>query len=208
MPLQRLVADSVVWLHVGLCALHCNAWVQMRTPPSENNIAGNDKLQLMAAAWGKNKKDMMKNKKVTVNDNDFFPCLNMEMFWMENDDLNFRIHLKPNQQLKHLNSGSTTTQQYSNRWQWEHSRGWQSWHQWTKKQKWRELMNSAQAMQKLLKLHDLNQKPAQHCAQYKMKKTMRRKRKREMKKERDTRTKEQCFFALHAQKTGRSQYPR
>ena len=42
-----------------------------------------------------------------VDENNFFPCLDMEMFWMENDDLNFCIHLKPNQQLKYLNSGST-----------------------------------------------------------------------------------------------------
>ena len=48
----------------------------------------------------------MENKKAAVDDNDFFPCLDMEMFWTENDDLNFQAHLKPNQQLKHLNSGS------------------------------------------------------------------------------------------------------
>ena len=62
-----------------------------------NKIAGNDKLQLTAAAWGKSKKDMPENKKVTVDENTFFPCLDMEMFWTENDDLNFRVHLKPNQ---------------------------------------------------------------------------------------------------------------
>jgi hypothetical protein len=46
---------------------------------------------------GKSKKDMPENKKVMVDENTFFPCLNMEMFWMENDDPNFCICLKPNQ---------------------------------------------------------------------------------------------------------------
>ena len=32
----------------------------------------------------------------------------MELYWKQ-DELNFRIHLKPNQQLKYLNNGSTHT---------------------------------------------------------------------------------------------------
>ena len=47
-------------------------WLE-RFQNAVNEIAGNDKLQLMAAAWGKNKKDMPENKKVTVDENHLLP---------------------------------------------------------------------------------------------------------------------------------------
>jgi GIY-YIG catalytic domain len=39
----------------------------------------------------------------------FFPYLDMELFWsdLDDDSLQFRVHLKPNQQLKYLNRDST-----------------------------------------------------------------------------------------------------
>jgi hypothetical protein len=44
---------------------------------------------------------------VSVATDPFFPYLDMELFWDEEDSLKFRVHLKPNQQLKYLNSDST-----------------------------------------------------------------------------------------------------
>jgi hypothetical protein len=38
-----------------------------------------------------------------------FPYLDMQMFWTENEELNFKVHLKPNQELKYLNRGSNHT---------------------------------------------------------------------------------------------------
>ena len=40
-----------------------------------------------------------------MDPNEAFPFLDMEMFWNE-EDLNFRVHLKENQELKYLNEGS------------------------------------------------------------------------------------------------------
>jgi hypothetical protein len=33
----------------------------------------------------------------------------MQMLWTENEELNFKVHLKPNQELKYLNRGSNHT---------------------------------------------------------------------------------------------------
>ena len=45
---------------------------------------------------------------VTVESNDYFPFLDMALFWNK-DKLSTRIHLKPNEQLKYLNYDSTHT---------------------------------------------------------------------------------------------------
>jgi len=39
----------------------------------------------------------------------FFPCLDTELVWATNRNLQFQAHLKPNQQLKHLNADSIHT---------------------------------------------------------------------------------------------------
>jgi hypothetical protein len=47
---------------------------------------------------------------VSVAPDTSFPYLDMELFWSNDDDsLQFRVHLKPNQQLKYLNRDSTHT---------------------------------------------------------------------------------------------------
>ncbi len=38
---------------------------------------------------------------------DYFPCLDMEMYWSPKSTLQFRVDLKENQALKYLNHGST-----------------------------------------------------------------------------------------------------
>ena len=45
---------------------------------------------------------------VEVVNDEYFPFLDMEMFWNNecNDELHFKVHMKPNQQLKCLNSDS------------------------------------------------------------------------------------------------------
>ena len=50
----------------------------------------------------------MVNENVKIKREDSFPYLDMELYWRE-DQLKFRVHLKPNQQLKYLNKGSTHT---------------------------------------------------------------------------------------------------
>ena len=45
-------------------------------------------------------------KKVEACTNKAFPFLDMELYWNDVDKLNFKVHLKPNQQLKHLNNSS------------------------------------------------------------------------------------------------------
>jgi len=42
---------------------------------------------------------------VTVADITFFPFLDMELYWTD-QDLRFKVHLKENQKLKYLNRGS------------------------------------------------------------------------------------------------------
>ena len=172
------------------------------------NIAGNDKLQLMAAAWGKNKEDMMENKKAIVNDNDFFPCLDMEMFWMETDDLNFWVHLKPNQQLKHLNSGShhhpavfKLITMGAFKWLTKLTLM-------NKNAEIKRIDELCPSHAKALKTAWLEPKTCPTLWTIQDEEDNEKKKKERNKKERDTRTEEQCFFALHAQKTGRSQYPR
>ena len=49
-----------------------------------------------------------RNKNVTINCSAGFPYLDMKLLWHRNE-LKFLVHLKPNQQLKYLNEGSTHT---------------------------------------------------------------------------------------------------
>ena len=74
-----------------------------------NDLAGLDYLKFTAEVWGKAKYDGKVQKAVTVNGKDSFPYLDMEMYWSKRGDLEFRVHLKVNQQLKYLNRGSTHT---------------------------------------------------------------------------------------------------
>jgi len=47
--------------------------------------------------------------KMSVETGNFFPCLDTELVWATNGNLQFRVHLKPNQQLKCLNADGIHT---------------------------------------------------------------------------------------------------
>jgi hypothetical protein len=75
-----------------------------------DELAESKFLKFTAVIWGNDKEDSKEYDNVTVNRGDSFPYLDMEMYWSEDGDLRFRVHLKPNQQLKYLNKGSTHTE--------------------------------------------------------------------------------------------------
>ena len=77
-----------------------------------NDIAGNDFLKFTATIWdplNEHNPDSITNKSVSIEKTQAFPFLDMEMFWHDNGKLAYRVHLKPNQQLKYLNRGSAHT---------------------------------------------------------------------------------------------------
>ena len=69
---------------------------------------GSEHLQFTAEVWGADKNDSTASKKVKVIKSNSFPYLDLELFWKKSE-LQFRIHKKPNQQLKYLNKGSCHT---------------------------------------------------------------------------------------------------
>ena len=90
------------------------AWLQ-QFQARVNELADGDYLQYTCELWadpayqpvepasGENK------SKVKVNTTSKFPYLDMEFSWHPNGQLQFGVHLKPNQQLKYLNKGSSHT---------------------------------------------------------------------------------------------------
>jgi len=69
---------------------------------------GCDLLQFTAEVWGADRDDGSPSKKVKVQKGEGFPFLDMEMYWVD-QDLQFRVHMKENQELKYLNKGSSHT---------------------------------------------------------------------------------------------------
>ena len=80
---------------------------------SVNELAGGDYLQFTCSVWLNNKSNPtttnQTNPKVSIESSNAFPYLDMELYWANNGELQFRVHLKPNQELKCLNKGSTHT---------------------------------------------------------------------------------------------------
>jgi hypothetical protein len=74
-----------------------------------NNLANSKFLEFTAEVWGNDRDDGRKYKAVGTTNKDFFPFLDMEMYWSPEGNLHFRVHLKENQVLKYLNCGSTHT---------------------------------------------------------------------------------------------------
>ena len=71
-----------------------------------NEALGSDRLHFTAVAWGADKEDGSElEDDVTVHVEENFPFLDMDMLWND-QELQFKVHLKENQQLKYLNSGS------------------------------------------------------------------------------------------------------
>ncbi len=75
-----------------------------------NKICGNEFLQFTAVLWSDDKNDVpSKCKRVTIESKNAFPFLDAELYWNSKQELNFRVHLKENQQLKYVNEGSAHT---------------------------------------------------------------------------------------------------
>jgi hypothetical protein len=74
-----------------------------------NNLADSKFLEFTAEVWGNDRDDGRKYKAVGTTNKDYFPFLDMEMYWSLEGNLQFRVHLKENQVLKYLNRGSTYT---------------------------------------------------------------------------------------------------
>jgi hypothetical protein len=74
-----------------------------------NNLAGSEFLEFTADAWENNKDDGRKHRAVGATNKDYFPFLDMEVYWSTEGNLQFKVHLKENQMLKYLNCGSTHT---------------------------------------------------------------------------------------------------
>ncbi len=66
-------------------------------------------LEFTTEIWGNNKDDGRKYKAVGTTNKNYFPFLDIEMYWSPEGNLQFRVHLKENQVLKYLNHGSTHT---------------------------------------------------------------------------------------------------
>ena len=66
-----------------------------------NELTGSDCLKFTLDIWYPDspKGEETGNEKVSINQDPKFPYLDMELYWRESA-LQFRVHLKPNQQLK------------------------------------------------------------------------------------------------------------
>jgi hypothetical protein len=81
-----------------------------RIPKQSQHIAGSEYLKFTCGVWQPGPTDdevMLDEVSVLLSEN--FPYLDMEMFWTENEERNFKVHLKPNQELKYLNRWSNHT---------------------------------------------------------------------------------------------------
>ena len=78
-----------------------------------NQIVDGDYLTFTCSVWlDQTRREIPENQydnKVTVETGPAFPYLDMELFWSPDNELQFRVHLKPNQELKYLNKGSVHT---------------------------------------------------------------------------------------------------
>ena len=85
-----------------------NDWLN-KFQSSINHQATNDFLQFKAEVWKPGENNMENVGKTSVNNCDYFPFLDMEMRWGANSELTFNVHIKPNQEIKYLNDGSSHT---------------------------------------------------------------------------------------------------
>ena len=82
---------------------------------SVNKLADGNYLIFTCEVWlaeGKRvspPKEKEHNKLVKVHRKESFPYLDMNLVWSEEEELQFQVYMKPNQQLKYLNKGSTHT---------------------------------------------------------------------------------------------------
>ena len=74
-----------------------------------NKIAGDKFLQFTAVVWGSDVGRKSDCGRVTVESSSKLPYLDMELMWDQDGNLQFGVHLKPNQKLKYLDTTSTHT---------------------------------------------------------------------------------------------------
>ena len=65
-----------------------------------------DCLQFTMEVWSKDDDFTIKNEKLTYVDEQYFPYLDMEMYWNGSNELKLQVLLKSNQKLKYLNNDS------------------------------------------------------------------------------------------------------
>ena len=101
--------DRIVIFEGNLKASKVGNWLKM-FQAEVDKLAGSNYLKFTAKVWGEDKNDESIQEVVMVRGDDCFLYLDMEMFWSKRGELQFRVHLKANQQLKYLNRGSTHTE--------------------------------------------------------------------------------------------------
>jgi len=111
--------------HYGLCRddgvavfnnqLSYNDMLKWRTKfqNSANRLAGGNCLQFTCGTWlDKSRRETPTtptDPMTSFESTNCFPCLDTELVWSDEGSLQFQVHLKPNQQLKHLNADSIHT---------------------------------------------------------------------------------------------------
>ena len=83
-----------------------NEWL-LKFQEEINNLAESNCLQFTAEVWNIEEDEEIQNENLTIVKGKYFPYLDMEMYWNDMHDLKFKVHMKPNQVLKYLNSDST-----------------------------------------------------------------------------------------------------
>jgi len=95
--------------------LSCGDMLEWRTKfqNSVNRLAGGNCLQFTCSMWlDKSRRELpteQNDPKMSVETGNFFQCLDTELVWATNGNLQFWVHLEPNQQLKHPNADGIHT---------------------------------------------------------------------------------------------------
>mgnify|MGYP001787478984 FL=1 len=80
---------------------------------SVNRLAGGTYLQFTCSVWlDQSRRELppiQDDQMISIESDNYFPYLDTELIWSDEGDLQFQVHLKPNQQLKYLNSDSIHT---------------------------------------------------------------------------------------------------
>jgi hypothetical protein len=72
-----------------------------------NELAESDCLQFTVCIWDPNFRGSWEDDKVQVFEEDYFPFLDMKLFWNDDGRLETGVYMKPNQELKYLNTESS-----------------------------------------------------------------------------------------------------
>ena len=104
--------DGLVVLNGKKSTAWIEDWLNNKFQAKVNQLLGSEGLQFTMDIWDANNTQLLpqpaNKEKVTICAKNAFPYLDMELYW-RNDELKFRVHIKPNQQIKYLNKGSAHT---------------------------------------------------------------------------------------------------